>query len=175
MNKTIIQPAVLALLLIFTFTVSVNAQETKRTFGVGLQASFPTYGLSAKYAITDASVVQATIAPFGVSSGGSSASLTFYGLRYVHRFPGEDGTAVVLDPYLFAGGGLINYKENNTAYGGSKTSQSYFGYSAGGGVEAIFGNAFGISAELGYGKLSFTDGIAVNSLIFGVGLHYYIR
>lgn len=163
------------MLLLLTGTTFVKAQDIKRTFGVGLQASFPTYGISVKYAITDASVIQATIAPFGVGTSGASASLNFYGLRYIHRFIGEDGGSVVLDPYLFAGGGLLNYKTDGTGFGGSKTSETSFGYSAGGGLELIVAKRLGLSAEIGYGKLSFTGGIAVNSILFGGGIHFYIN
>ena len=165
-------------LLAGAFLVFTNAsfcQDVNRTFGVGLQSSFPVYGLSVKYAITEQSVVQATIAPFGISADGGSVNMNFYGARYVHRFPGQDGGSVVVDPYLFAGGGLVTYTTNFTSYGGSKTSDSYFGYSAGGGVELIVGRKFGISGELGYGKISFSGGVAVNAILFGGGLHFYIN
>lgn len=164
----------LGLFLVMAVTAA-NAQDVRRTFGVGLQSSFPSFGISAKYAVTEQSVVQATIAPFGTSSDGGSVSMNFYGLRYVHRFPDSDEKSISIDPYLFAGGGLINYKTNFTAYGLDKTSENMLGYSLGGGVEAILGGKFGVSAELGYGKMSFSGGVAATGILFGGGLHFYIN
>jgi hypothetical protein len=168
--KRIITTIVVAFII-----TQVSAQDVKRTFGVGLQSSFPTYGLSVKYGITEQSVVQATIAPFGASADGGSVSLNFYGARYIHRFPGDDASKVVLDPYLYAGGGLMSYTVNTTAYGGSKSTSNSFGYSVGGGLEAILIGKLGVSAEVGYGKMNFSGGVAVNALLFGGGLHFYIN
>ncbi len=99
------------LLLCFVFISSyvANAQEIHRSIGVGLQTSFPVYGLSVKYGLNKNSVLQGIVAPFGASSGGASASINFYGVRYIYRFPGDDEKSAVLDPYLFGGGGLIHY------------------------------------------------------------------
>jgi hypothetical protein len=69
MRKLLIMSVVILLA-----TVS-QSQEVNRTFGVGLQSSFPTYGISAKYAIAEQSVIQGTVAPFG--SG--LFSVNFYG------------------------------------------------------------------------------------------------
>ena len=161
-------------LLIFACFIinSLKAQEVNRKIGVGLQTSFPVYGISVKYGISNSSVIQAVVAPFGAKSGGESVSLNFYGLRYIYRFPGNDEKSVVLDPYLFGGGGLIHYSISD---GTDKTSDNVFGYSLGGGLEVILLKGLGISAEVGYGKLSFTGGIAVNSIIAGGGLHYYFK
>lgn len=157
------------IVMMITF-MSVKAQDVKRTLGVGLQASLPSYGLSVKYALNEASVVQATIAPF--SSG--LYSINFYGARYVHRFPDSDQGKVSLDPYVFAGAGLLNYKTDLSMFGMGKTSDSFLGYSAGGGVELIVAKKLGISAELGYGKMGVADGIGVSSIFGGGGVHFYI-
>ena len=164
----------LGLFLVMAVSV-INAQDVRRTFGVGLQSSFPTYGISVKYAVAEQSIVQATIAPFGASADGGSVSMNFYGVRYVHRFPDSDQKSVSIDPYLFAGGGLLNFKTNFTALGLGRTSDNMFGYSLGAGVEAILGGKFGISAELGYGKMNFSGGVAANGILFGGGLHFYIN
>lgn len=168
--KRIITTIVVAFII-----TQVSAQNVKRTFGVGLQSSFPTYGLSVKYGISEKSVVQATIAPFGVSTDGGSVSVNFYGARYIHRFPGDDGSKVVLEPYLYAGGGLMSYTVNTTSYGGSKSTSNSFGYSAGGGIEAILIGKLGVSAEIGYGKMNFSGGAAINSILYGGGFHFYIN
>lgn len=169
MKKTII-----SFCLLFA-ALAVKAQDVKRTFGIGLQSSFPSFGISAKYAITEQSVVQATIAPFGASMDGGSVSMNFYGARYIHRFPDSDQRSVSLDPYLFAGGGLLSYKQNFTAFGLGTSTENMFGYSAGAGVELIVAGKFGISLELGYGKMSFSGGVAASSILSGGGLHFYIN
>ena len=151
-----------------------KAQDVHRTLGVGLQSSLPVYGLSVKYAFTDQSVGQATIAPFGIKSDGGSASINFYGLRYIYRFPGNEDHAVIVDPYVFIGTGLINFKYDYTSYGGNKSSQNIFSYSGGGGIEVILFNKVGLSAEVGYGKISVSAGTGINTLLGGGGIHYYI-
>ena len=166
--------------LLLTVTIVIiafiaNSQDVNRKFGIGLQSSFPVYGISVKYGLNENSVIQATIAPFGVSVDGGSFSMNYYGARYIYRFPGDDGGSVVLDPYLFGGGGMISYTSNMTAYGGTKTTDNFFGYSVGGGVELIVARKLGISAELGYGKLSISGGVGVNTMLLGGGLHFYIN
>lgn len=169
MKKTFITCCLIFIIL------AVKAQDVKRTFGVGLQSSFPTFGISAKYAVTEQSVIQATIAPFGASTDGGSVSMNFYGARYIHRFPDTDRRSVSFDPFLFAGGGVISYKTNYTSYGLGKTSETMFGYSAGGGVEMLVGGKFGISLELGYGRMNFSGGSAATGILGGGGLHFYIN
>jgi len=138
--------------LLASICTSSFAQEVSRKLGFGLQSSFPVFGISAKYGITENSVVQATIAPFGVSSGGGSVKLNYYGARYIYRFPGNDESNPVFDPYLFGAVGLATWKYK--VAGVSSSGESFFSYSAGGGVEMIVGKKFGISAEVGYGKIS---------------------
>ena len=159
-------------IMIFTFFMMthLNAQEVKRTLGVGLQASFPTYGISAKYGITDQSVIQATIAPF--SSG--LFSVNFYGARYIHRFPDKDQGKVSLDPYIYGGAGLMSFKTDLSDFGMGKSTESFFSYSVGGGVELIVAKKLGLSAELGYGKMNVVEGVSVSGILGGGGLHFYI-
>ena len=161
------------LLICSSFNIKVNAQDIKRRFGIGMQSSIPNYGISLKYAITDQSVVQTTIAPFGVSTDGGSFSMNFYGARYIHRFLGNDETAIVVDPYLYAGLGLLQFKA--TSYDGSSATDNAFGYSIGGGVEFICFKRIGLSLEVGYGKLSISHGFAAYSMLGGGGLHFYIN
>ena len=140
----------------------LSAQSVKNTFGIGFQSSFPIYGLSAKYAISEQSVVQATIAPFG--SG--DFKLNFYGGRYIHRFKSDEA----LNPYLFAGAGLITF----SGYGAT-ASDNFVSYSAGGGVEYIVAGALGLSADLGYGKFGVSQGEGISGIFLGVGIHYYFK
>lgn len=149
---------------LLTLVFNASSQDVNRTFGVGLQSSLPTYGISVKYALTASSVAQATIAPFG--SG--LYKINFFGGRYIHRFPGNDGSAVSLDPYLYAGAGLITYSD----FIGSK--YNFFSYSVGGGLEVIVAKKLGLSAELGYGKLNVLQGLAAAGITGGGGIHFYI-
>ena len=143
-------------------SLAVNAQDVKHSFGVGFQTSFPIYGISAKYALNEHSVVQATIAPFS----GGAAKINFYGGRYIYRFSNENSNN--LEPYVFGGAGLITFSLENSG-------SNFFSYSAGGGAEYIVGGALGLSADLGYGKLNVTNDAAVSGIFLGLGLHYYIQ
>ena len=154
---------ILFYVVLISIAFSSNAQDIKRTFGLGFQSSFPVVGISAKYAITQSSVIQATIAPF--SSG--DAKINFYGGRYIYRFINDESNP--LNPYVFGGVGLITFSYLGT------TSSSFFSYSAGGGVEYIVANALGLSADLGYGKLNVTADAGVAGIFFGAGIHYYIK
>ena len=164
----------LTIMMALTIILTTNAQEISRKIAVGIQTSLPVYGLSVKYAFTDHSVGQATIAPFGIKSDGGSASINFYGLRYIYRFPGNEDHAVIVDPYVFIGTGLINFKYDYSSYGGNKSSQNIFSYSGGGGIEVFLFNKVGLSAEIGYGKISVSAGTGISTLLGGGGIHYYI-
>jgi hypothetical protein len=148
----------------------VSAQDVKRTLGVGLQASLPTYGLSVKYGLSNASVIQGTIAPFGAGL----FSMNFYGGRYIHRFPDSDQGKVSLDPYVYGGAGIMSFKTDFSSIGFGKTTDNFFSYSVGGGLELIVARKLGISAELGYGRMSVIDGFAVSGILGGGGIHFYI-
>jgi hypothetical protein len=161
---------VVIIVLTFLYFSTSNAQDVKRTMGVGLQSSFPTYGISVKYAVADNSVVQATIAPFSAGL----FSVNFFGARYIHRFPDADQGKVSLDPYVFGGAGIMTFKTDLSGYGMGKTSDSFLSYSVGGGVELILARKLGISAELGYGKMNIVDGLGVSGILGGGGLHFYI-
>jgi hypothetical protein len=165
----------LVVILFLSSSFFLKAQEVNKTLGVGLQASFPTLGVSVKYGITERSVLQATLAPFGAKSGGGSVNMNFYGARYLHRFTGSQEGSVVLSPYVFAGGGVLVSTINMSAYGLGKSSESMLGYSGGAGLEIHMARKIGLSAELGYGRMSYSGLVAVNSLLFGAGLHYYIN
>ena len=157
--------------LLFT-TNLLTAQDGNRKIGVGLQSSFPVYGLSAKIGITDQIMGQAIIAPFGASSGTVGYSLNFYGARGIYRFTDPDRVAV---PYAFAGAGLIR---STFTSGTTSTSANIVGWSLGAGLEFFpnFLDNLGLSVELGYGSMSVGSGnIAINSMTYGGGLHYYFN
>ncbi len=148
---------------------NVTAQNEK--LGIGLQYQAFTYGLSAKYNIDINSSVQATINPISANS----LNMNFYGARYYYHFPQEDSP---LKPYLFGGAGLItfSYKLSALSNGILKDySDSFFGYSAGGGLAFKIVEKLEGSADIGYGKIDISNGIGVSSATLGVGLHYYIN
>jgi len=164
----------IAFLSFFSLSTLLSfSQDVHRTLGVGLQSSFPVFGISAKYGITENHMVQATIAPFGASTAGGAVKLNFYGARYIYRFPGNDESNPILDPYLFAGGGLATWKYKIP--GLTSSGQSFFSYSAGAGLELLLAQKFGLSAEISYGKISVASGVGVSTILFGAGLHYYIK
>lgn len=159
------------LFLVFT---AAHAQDVQRTIGLGLQATMPTFGISAKYAITPNHMVQATIAPFGGSSGIVSYNMNFYGGRYIYRFPANEENRPIIDPYLFGGLGITTFKYKIDGLIDVK-GNSFLSYNVGGGLEWLAFKKIGFSGEVGYGKMSVVGGVGVSSLIFGCGLHYYAK
>jgi hypothetical protein len=150
----------------------LSAQDGNRKIGVGLQTSFPVYGISAKIGITDQIMAQAIIAPFGGSAGTVGYSLNFYGARGIYRFTDADRVAV---PYGFAGAGLIR---STFTSGTTSTSANIVGWSLGAGLEFFpnFLDNLGLSVELGYGSMSVgTGNVAFSSMTYGGGLHYYFN
>lgn len=164
--------------LILTFALAfsalqLSAQDGNRNIGVGIQSSFPTFGLSARVGITDQVMAQAIVAPFSASSGDFGYSVTFYGARGIYRFTESDRTAV---PYAFAGAGLIRSTLKMGSLG--STSSNMLGWNLGAGLEFFpsFLDNLGASVELGYGAMNVgTTGISVAGVNYGVGIHYYFQ
>lgn len=164
--------------LIFTIALAftafnLSAQDGNRNIGVGLQSSFPTYGLSARIGITDQILAQAIIAPFSSSAGDFGYSINFYGGRGIYRFTESDRTAV---PYAFAGAGLIRSTLKLGTMG--TTSTNMLGWNIGAGLEFFPGflDNLGASVELGYGAMNVgTTGISLAGINYGVGIHYYFN
>lgn len=158
-----------SMIVLASFTMA-NAQDGDRKLGVGLQSSFPSFGLSVKYAITDQSVVQATVAPFGSGTW----KMNFFSGRYLHRWldAASLGSNSSIDPYVFAGLGLVTYKWNGM---GGNDKDSFISYGFGGGAEFVLGSKFGIALELGLGKFGISAGEGVFGITGGLGLHYYIK
>ena len=164
--------------LILTFALAfsafqLSAQDGNRNIGVGIQSSFPTFGLSARVGITDQVMAQAIVAPFSASSGDFGYSVTFYGARGIYRFTESDRTAV---PYAFAGAGLIRSTLKMGSLG--STSSNMLGWNLGAGLEFFPGflDNLGASVELGYGAMNVgTTGISVAGVNYGVGIHYYFQ
>jgi len=165
--KNTILPFIMALVATPLFS-----QDGNRSIGLGLQSSFPTYGISARASVTERIQGQAILAPFGGKAGSVGYTVTFYGLRGIYRFTDVDRSAV---PYGFAGAGLIRSKFN---FGSTSTSTNLLGWNVGAGVELFPGflDNMGASIEIGYGALSVSAlGASFASITYGFGLHYYFN
>ena len=165
---------IIAIAILIHVLTEASGQDVQRSIGIGLQATMPTFGISAKYAITPNHMVQATIAPFGGSSGLVSYSINFYGGRYIYRFPANEESKAIIDPYLFGGLGITTFKYKLDGLIDVK-GNSFLSYNVGGGLEWLALKKIGVSAEVGYGKMSVLAGLGVRSLIYGIGFHYYVK
>ena len=165
------------LFLLFTINV-LTAQDGNRKIGVGIQSSFPIYGIgiSAKIRLADKFMVQAIISPFGRLSDGGNP-INFYGARGIYRF--RDAKKKVA-PYAFAGAGMIQANESHGHSGILISSKTVYlpTYGLGAGIEFFpkFMDNFGGSIELGYGsiRLDLLD-MSIQTVITGIGLHYYLK
>jgi hypothetical protein len=171
MKKNILLTIVLG--LSFLIVNSTYAQDGNRNLGFGLQSSFPTYGLSAKFGISEKLLGQVIVAPFAsAKSKDFGYSVNFFGARANYRLSDPDASAV---PYAFAGAGVIR---SSMTFMGNKTTNSYLGWNLGAGIEFFpgFADNLSASAELGYGSMNVNSaGISVSGLSFGLGLHYYVN
>ena len=140
--------------------------------GLGLEYSHPLSSVSVKLGISKHSVLQANISPANFDDYGYS----YYGIKYNYLFNSYQtfGRNTLAIPFLYAGGGLLNWSYNNSGFvNGGKTTYSAPGFSAGLGYEVIFRRVFGITLEAGYGALSASKTDAVLMPTGGLGLHFY--
>ena len=155
--------------VLLLITNIIYAQKNK--IGIGAQYSASSFGLSIKYNIDPNSTIQGTINP--ISSG--SLNMNFYGARYYYHFPQENTPLI---PYLYGGAGLItfSYKLGSLSNGLlNDYNDSFFGYAAGGGLAFDIIDKLEGSADVGYGKINISNGLAVSSATLGIGLHYYLK
>jgi opacity protein-like surface antigen len=160
---------ILILSIILLSSIVSNAQNNK--LGIGAQYSATSLGLSIKYNLDKNSTIQGTINP--ISAG--TFNINFYGGRYYYHFPQDNSP---LRPYVYGGAGLItfNYKLSGISGGIlNDSSSSFFGYSAGGGLAFDIIEKLEGSADIGYGKIDISSGLAVSSATLGIGIHYYIK
>ena len=136
---------------------SATAKPMKNgKFGVGVQLSFPTGGISVKKEMSDTLTAQATI--------GGGGAYTVIGGRGLYKFKKD----AAYDIYGFGGLAYINWK----LLGLSETS---FGYGAGAGIEYDVAKDITVNGELGYYGASFGDGFigTYGGIGFGLGAHYW--
>jgi hypothetical protein len=160
-----------AIILVASTFISKTSSAQNDKLAIGVQYSAFTAGASVKMSIGGPSQLQATINP--ISAG--DIKMNFYGARYIYNFSKDNNSTIT--PYAFGGVGLISWKMKLAQYGMglSDMSDSFLGYSAGAGVEGRLGTNLALSGELGYGKMNVAAGIGVAGVIYGVGLHYYIK
>jgi hypothetical protein len=159
-------------MIAFTAVTGAYAQNLDYLrFGIGGQASFPAFGLSAKADITEQHSAQLVVGVAGPFSA-------YYG-RYLYNFP-ESGNDLLLNPYLYGQAGLYTYKGLGVNYNNFslyETTEKVFGWGVGGGLQFCFPNLtdrIKFNAELGYGKVGF-DYYDFKSITFGAGIHYYFN
>jgi len=162
----------IAIFVLSNLSGSLIAQDVNRNFGIGLQKTAINLGLSIKYGVSDNIVLQGIVAPWSASAFGASISLNYYGGKLIYRFPGEErNSAIVLDPYLFIGGGAI-VLNSNLIESSINVVKSYM---IGGGLEVFLARKIGLSLEVSYGKQDILGFIAVNSTAIGGGVHFYFK
>ena len=161
----------LIVILLITILITKTTFAQNEKLAIGLQYTGFTAGASVKFAIGGPSQLQATINP--ISAG--DLNMNFYGGRYIYNFKKDNNSTI--SPYAFGGLGLISWKMKLEQYGMGipNMSGSFLGYSAGGGVEGRLGTNLALSGELGFGKMNVVEGLNVSGIIYGVGLHYYIK
>lgn len=143
----------------------IGKTPVKYRVGLGIIYTAPFYGISLKYAISRHSVIEGIAAPGSTGNYG----LSFYGARYIYRFPIHGGN-VTSYPYLFGGAGYMQWGYNDGAY---HYSGSAAAYDLGAGYQFIFADHFGVSLEGGYGQVSVSRNNTAVAFTFGGGFHYY--
>lgn len=140
-----------------------------RTLGIGMQSSFPVWGASVMYNAGPKISAQGVLGAFG--------TLKMYGARVLYRLDRGANAR----PYVFGSLGMFSYdgyRLSSSGYSLDKTTETVFGFGAGGGVEYFFEGLsdLGFNAEIGFGSTKFKEiDYNFSAISFGVGVHYYIR
>ena len=156
------------IILLMTF-VAITAIGYSQNFGLGVQSSFYTHGISAKLKMNDYNAVQGVVSLLGPYSS--------YTARYMKSFEESDlGSSVELQPYVVGMGSLHTMSASNI-FGQNSTVSSSFGFGIGGGVSWKFSSFedFEISNEIALTTIAtpFYSGYTWSAIHFGFGLHYY--
>ena len=156
------------IILLMTF-VAITAIGYSQNFGLGIQSSFYTHGISAKLKMNNYNAAQAVVSLLGPYSS--------YTARYMKSFEEHDlGSSVEFQPYVVGMGSLHTITVPHLNRQNSTVSSS-FGYGIGGGVSWRFSSFenFEISNEIAWTAIAspFYTGYNWSYLHFGFGLHYY--
>ena len=155
------------LLILFLAITTIGYSQN---FGLGIQSSFYTHGVSAKFKMNDYHAVQAVVSLYGPYSS--------YSARYMKSFEEHDlGSSIELQPYIVGMAGL--HTITVPSYIGLVSNRSSsFGFGIGGGVNWRFSSYenFEISNEIAWTTIStpFYTGYNWSAIHFGFGLHYYL-
>jgi hypothetical protein len=148
--------------------VGISAIGFSQNFGVGVQSSFYTHGISVKLKMGDYHALQGVVSLLGPYSS--------YTARYLKSFEEHDlGSSVILQPYIVGMGSLHTVTVPNYVGQNSVTSSS-FGYGIGGGVAWRFDafENFEISNEIAWTTTATAlTGYNWSYIHYGLGLHYY--
>ena len=156
-------------ILLLVIFVEITAIGYAQNFGLGVQSSFYTHGISAKFKMNEYNAVQGVVSLLGPYSS--------YTARYMKSFKEHDlGSSVELQPYV-VGMGSLHTITVPKYLGHSFTLSSSFGYGIGGGVSWSFSSFenFEISNEIALTAIAspFYTGYNWSYIHFGFGLHYY--
>ena len=148
--------------LLFLISSSVVKAQS---FGLGFQANFPSYGLSAKYDLNQVHSAQFIYGAFGTLEAISG--------RYLYNFSPRRND---VKPFLYAQAGIWTYSMDLSPLGGVDISESVLGYGFGAGIEipwlAFISEDLKWTLELGIGIVNL-DIYEVKATSFGSGIHYY--
>ena len=154
--------------ILLIFLLVITSIGYSQNFGLGMQSSFYTHGISAKFKMNDYNSVQGVVSLLGPYSS--------YSARYVRGFKMHNIEQIEFQPYVVAMGGLHTITVPKYLIQSSTVSSS-FGYGIGGGVSWNFSSFenFEISHEIAWTAIAspFYLGYNWSALHFSLGLHYY--
>jgi len=165
----------------------LNAARRKsgnRTFGVGLNYTFPASGVSARFGINDNLKGQVSFGFRNYSDFETTARLISFGAELDYAFEEKKGGLGNWYPFAYGSLGQSTY---TSEYTGAPIAGydfdykfSWFGWSIGGGLELFpefLGGDVGVNWKLGLGSLG-SFGLnygTTTGLIYGGGIHYYFK
>lgn len=147
------------MLLFYALSTTFSLANNSEKISLGVQSSYLSYGLSAKYDVTDKVTAQGVI--------GFSGRVNNYSLRGLYDYY----TKPNLDVYAFGSVGMWTW--DNYLY-----DESVVGFGAGTGVEYDLRGidkdlpAILVSAELGLNIVNFDHYNNFSALGLGLGIHY---
>ena len=157
-TKTMIASALVGSFLLPV--VAIAGSKAGGKLGVGIQSSWPSYGLSAKYDMSEDIAIQGTLGALG--------TVTNIGGRVLYKFKKEPK----YDLYGFGSVGMYKYSSGFI-------DESVFGFGAGAGLEYDLSHEFSgtpvtISGEVGASVVNFDEYTGFSSFGLGIGIHYWL-